>query len=260
MAQDDDPKHLSQQRFGNLAQNYSSSTFHNHSYTIERLAYVVGAAEGKLALDVATGPAPVALAMAHKGAQIIASDLTIPMLKSGVTNFSKANILAQFVQADAMDLPFPNACVDIVTCRFAPHHFPDIPRFLKEAVRVLRPGGVLGIVDQVSPHNREASRYCNAFEKLRDPSHAWQLSQREWEKAFRAAGLAVFHSEATAARFDFAWWTGLQANTPETVLRLKVMLKQAPPPVAAWFDAEIPEEGAVTFIHRHALVAGRLKA
>ena len=48
-------------------------------------------------------------------------------------------------------LPFADASIDLVTCRIAPHHFDDVRKFVMESARVLRPGGLFGLVDNVSP-------------------------------------------------------------------------------------------------------------
>lgn len=47
----------------------------------------------------------------------------------------------EFVQGDAMDLPFPDESFDAVVNVEASHQYPDFPRFLSEVTRVLRPGG-----------------------------------------------------------------------------------------------------------------------
>ncbi len=47
----------------------------------------------------------------------------------------------EFVQGDAENLPFPSASFDAVVNVEASHCYPDFPRFLAEAARVLRPGG-----------------------------------------------------------------------------------------------------------------------
>ena len=49
----------------------------------------------------------------------------------------------QWRQADAMQLPFGDACFDAVVCQFGVMFFPDKAKAFSEARRVLAPGGVL---------------------------------------------------------------------------------------------------------------------
>ncbi len=78
----DDTHNKVQQRFGEFAQNYVTSAVHSSSYSLERLIELVQPAPGHKALDVATGGGHVALGMARRGADVIASDLTPAMLRA----------------------------------------------------------------------------------------------------------------------------------------------------------------------------------
>lgn len=50
--------------------------------------------------------------------------------------------------ADALDLPFDRATFDMVVAFHVLHHIADVPRAVQQCVRVLRPGGWLGIADE----------------------------------------------------------------------------------------------------------------
>jgi SAM-dependent methyltransferase len=52
-----------------------------------------------------------------------------------------------FVGGDAEALPFPEASFDVVLNVESSHCYPDVPRFLDEVHRVLRPGGLLLLAD-----------------------------------------------------------------------------------------------------------------
>ena len=103
--------------------------------------------------------------------------------------------------ANAEDLPFPDASFDLVVCRLAAHHFRKIGRISSaRRIRVLMPGGTIGIVDNVAPdaaivpgRTADELRHCaalfNAFKKLSDPSHVRCLGLLEWKTLLRRCRL-----------------------------------------------------------------------
>jgi len=162
-----------------------------------------------------------------------------------------------FVQLDAEDLPFATGAFDAVTCRIAPHHFPDVARFVREMARVVRPGGVVGVVDQLAPSDPKAARYINAFERLRDPSHLWAYNQAEWEGFFTGAGLAVETIETFAVDHTLGEWTERMGCDAATTLRLRAMMVHAPEPVVEWMRPHVTPVGDPTFVIRQILIVGR---
>jgi ubiquinone/menaquinone biosynthesis C-methylase UbiE len=179
-------------------------------------------------LDVATGAGHTALAMAPHVAQVVASDLTPEMLdvarglakQRGVSNIS-------FADAEAEDLPFKDQSFDLVTCRIAPHHFADVPRFVSEVARVLRRDGVFGLVDNISPDDAGAADTYNAFEKLRDPSHGRCLAVQEWLALLEQAGLAIRHCELLDKEMEFDPWTEQQKVAAPIKQKLRAMLLES---------------------------------
>jgi SAM-dependent methyltransferase len=142
-----------------------------------------------------------------------------------------------------------------VTCRIAPHHFPDVAAFVRECARIVKPGGLVGVVDQLSPGEPKAARYINAFERLRDPSHAWAYNEVEWRGFFAGAGLDILHFEDFDTRHDLTSWAERMGNDAATITRLRVMLTQAPDPVAAWMKPTFAADA--TFVIRQFLLVGR---
>jgi ubiquinone/menaquinone biosynthesis C-methylase UbiE len=146
------------EQFGATAEDYVASRTHAAG---DDLAQLVAWAEGgpaKRALDVATGGGHTALALAPHYGRVVASDLT-PRMLATARAFIRARGGANVAPAcaDAEALPFRDAAFDAVTCRIAPHHFGDPARFVREAARVLRPGGLFLLEDSVVPDDPAAS-------------------------------------------------------------------------------------------------------
>ena len=101
-------------------------------------------------LDVCCGTGDLALAYAAKAGpevQIVASDFCRPMLDRGAEKGAKAGRQIEWVEADAMALPFPAATFDLVTVAFGLRNIADPNRGLAEMARVTKPGGRLAILE-----------------------------------------------------------------------------------------------------------------
>jgi len=107
-------------------------------------------------LDVCTGTGDLALAYARKsgpGVRVVGSDFCRPMLDHGVEKSRRAGLPVEWVEADAMALPFAAASFDVVTVAFGLRNIADTSRGLAEMARVCRPGGRLAILEFSLPRN-----------------------------------------------------------------------------------------------------------
>ena len=230
---------LVQQQFGVHAQNYVTSTVHAQGESLNRMVELVQPQPHWRALDIATGGGHTALAFAPHVREVVASDITAPMLAAAekfIRGKGFANV--SFREADASALPFTDGEFDLVTFRLAAHHFPDGAQFVRETARVLKPGGLAALIDNVTPPDNVAARHINAFEKLRDPSHGWQSTVAEWEAFHIAAGFTVMASETFRKPMDFDDYCERLSVPPQARQQLRVMLKHAP---ASALEALAPE-------------------
>jgi ubiquinone/menaquinone biosynthesis C-methylase UbiE len=252
----DDAKSLVQQQFGAHAGGYVTSPTHAKGYSLQRLIDLLDPQPGWRALDLATGGGHTALALARREALTIAGDLTRPMLHAAREHITgQIGDRVRFTQLDAEALPFPTDAFDVVTCRIAPHHFPNVAQFVRESARVTRPGGIVAVIDQLSPDKPKVARYINAFERLRDPSHVWAYNEIEWKGFFTAAGLEMVHYETFEVQQDLTAWAETMGCDRATILRLRAMLQQAPDPAAAWMMPELPATTDARFsIHQFMLI------
>jgi SAM-dependent methyltransferase len=258
-------KELVREQFGANATAYVASPTHAQGASLTRLVEVTAPQPGWRVLDVATAVGHTALVFAPHVAAVVGLDLTPQMLPlaAKLAVERSANHIT-FTVGDVEDLPFGDGAFDVVTCRIAPHHFPDIGRFIDEARRVLRPGGLLAVVDNVVPgsrlrgrradRQRQAGDYVNAFEKLRDPSHVRCLSFEEWVGLFAAAGLELMAQETLDKRLTFETWAA--RHTLEMQTRIKVMLLRAPAAAADFLDPRT-DTGVTTFRLREGLFVAR---
>ena len=93
-------------------------------------------------LEIAAGTGVVTRNLASvlpESVTIVATDLNQQMLDLASAIGTKRPV--EWRQADAMQLPFPDATFDAVLCQFGVMFFPDKPKAFSEARRVLRPGG-----------------------------------------------------------------------------------------------------------------------
>ncbi len=233
----DDNTTLVQQSFGPNAQKYAESAHFAKSEGLSRLIEVLSPQPSWRALDVATGGGHTALAVARHVHSVVATDVTPQMLTAAETMIRAQGVTnVTFREADAQHLPFEAGEFDLVTCRIAPHHFPDVFAFVTESQRVLKPGGFLAVIDNLTPPDSFTARYINAFEKLRDPSHLWAYAARDWKRFYADAGLTVTHIEEFHKPFDFIDYCDRMSVPALTRLQLEAMLRQAPKGPREAFD------------------------
>ena len=255
-----------QEQFGVNASAYATSAIHAKGATLSRLIDLVRPQPDWQMLDVATAAGHTAHAFASHTDLVAAIDITPQMLpiatnlaiEKGIDNIAMA-------VADAEQLPFASALFDLLTCRIAAHHFSRLDVFMSESARVLRPGGLLAVVDNIVPGSelrgkmaqrlRDAGSYINAFERLRDPSHVHCSSLNEWRAMFLDAGFQLEHQETIGARMDFLEWAARMQVAPENVVRLQAMLRQAPDAVAEFLEPR-SEGQHVTFVLVKAILIG----
>ena len=65
----------------------------------------------------------------------------------------------RWIEADALQLPFPDGCFDLVTAAFGFRNLADYDGGLREIVRVLKPGGQCGILDFGQPQGLPGKVY-----------------------------------------------------------------------------------------------------
>ena len=204
-------------QFDAHAEHYAESIPHSSGNS---LSIVADLAEGRRyhrGLDVGTGPGFTAFAVAPFCEQVVACDPAERMLRQ-VEQLAESrklsNVNTRTAYAEA--LPFADAEFDLVTCRTAAHHFPDLPKALAEMLRVLSPKGTLILVDTTAPEDKTIANWQDEIERRRDPSHVRNRPPHEWRRLLRASGFAIEQEVMTTVDLEMTSWLK-RAGTPSEI-------------------------------------------
>jgi ubiquinone/menaquinone biosynthesis C-methylase UbiE len=113
----------------------------------EELCETLDVRSGQRVLDVAAGNGNVSLAAARRWCQVVASDYVPELLERARERAAAERLDIVFREADAEALPFPNASFDVVVSTFGVMFTPDQERAASEMLRVLKPGGKIGLAN-----------------------------------------------------------------------------------------------------------------
>jgi len=117
---------------------------------------------GDRVLDACCGTGDLALADERAGGAVTGLDFSEPMLERA----RKKSDSVEWVQGDALALPFPDALFDVVTVGFGVRNVSDLEGGLAELRRVLRPGGRLGVLDITTPRGVLRPFYSVWFDRV----------------------------------------------------------------------------------------------
>jgi ubiquinone/menaquinone biosynthesis C-methylase UbiE len=167
------------------------------------------------ALDIATGTGEFARALAPHVATVIGLDATDAMMEQGRKFIGQAGIEnIRFQKGVVQDLPFEDEIFDIVSSRYAFHHFSDPKPVISEMVRVCRAGGHVIVVDIVVPDEATAAEY-NYHEWLCDQSHTRCLGIDEIQSYFRLFGMDVVSARTRDLEEELIEWMDFSLTEKE---------------------------------------------
>ena len=186
--------HDTQSQYARQAQRYAESSLHRRGESLETVRRLAAATGSDTVLDLGTGTGFTAFALATDAARVIAADLTPEMLRQAqrLARERELDTKLEWTLAAAESLPFADNTIPVITCRYASHHFHDLPRALRELARVTQPKGRVVLCDVVAPEAAEIVELMNQLEQLRDPTHVWDYPLSQWrQKLLPAAGFEV---------------------------------------------------------------------
>jgi ubiquinone/menaquinone biosynthesis C-methylase UbiE len=253
----DDQNELIRQQFGAHAEAYASSPIHAHGPSLARLIELTRPRPDWTVLDVSTGAGHTALAFAPHVARVVATHLAPEMLATARRLAAERGLNnIEFRPADALALPFDAGAFDAVLNRYALHHYMDARKAIAEMARVRRAGGLVALVDNIVPPDRQIAGAINHFEQLRDPSHHWAYPAARLQVYFNDVGLRVEQSEALQKDVQFEPWADRMGASEETKAQLRQWLDTAPPG-AREFLAPRREDDKLFFKLTEVILVGR---
>ena len=259
--QSQDKKAQVQAYFSRTAESYVTSFSHRGGDDMTRLIEIGEWQPDQHALDVATGGGHTALAVAPHVAHITVSDLTPRMLEQARKYLTEQGVSnADYQVADAEQLPFADSSFDRVTCRIAPHHFPNVAQAVKEIARVLKPHGVFLLIDSISPSEPALDSFLNTFEKQRDNSHGRSWTVEEWYRFFSDAGLQVEYEEVFHTPLQYDDWTKRAQLSADEKASLEQFMLSSDEHTQQYFDIMRRSDGHLdSFKHDLVLLKGQKK-
>ncbi|HRA78498.1 MAG TPA: class I SAM-dependent methyltransferase [Burkholderiaceae bacterium] len=113
----------------------------------ESLAEAADVRAGERVLDVAAGNGNATLAAARRFAEVTSTDYVPALLDKGRQRAEAEGLAVRFQEADAEALPFADASFDVVLSTFGVMFTPEHGRAARELLRVVRPGGRIGLAN-----------------------------------------------------------------------------------------------------------------
>ena len=180
-------------------------------------------------IDLACGTGDIALLLARRypRGQVLGIDLTEPMLALARRRNHSQQV--EFLCADMANTGLPPACADIITGGYAVRNAPELRQAFAEIHRLLKPGGVVALLDFSKPPNRSLQRLQYAVLKYWCGFWGLVLHGNPEVHAYIAASLESFPDRAQLRALIGE--TGLAISQARTfyfgVLELLVLRKPA---------------------------------
>ena len=200
------------------------------------VARAVAARAGERILDLAAGTGTSTMTFAASGADCVACDFSIGMLRAGSTRVRAHPDGPQpaFVGGDALRLPFGDGLFDAVTISFGLRNVTDPQRALAEMLRVTRPGGRLVICEFSQLSARPLRLLYERYLARALPAVARRVSRNPAAYDYLAESIVNWPAQAELARMlRTAGWSAVEwHNLTLGIVAVHVARRPKPDPAS----------------------------
>lgn len=161
---------------------------------IRRLQPVLRRSDAKI-LDLCCGTGDVLLALAKASASpVIGADFCHPMLVAAREKAARKGCRAHLLEADALRLPLRDAALDAISIAFGFRNLANYSAGLAEFSRVLKPGGVLAILEFSQPQGLVMKTAYGVYSRVIMPAVGSFISGRRDAYAYLPDSIRKFPS------------------------------------------------------------------
>jgi demethylmenaquinone methyltransferase/2-methoxy-6-polyprenyl-1,4-benzoquinol methylase len=188
-----------------------------------RAVKLVAKTRPKTILDIATGTADLAIALARKAheAQITGVDLSEGMIEIGRQKVEHARLgdRINLKAADALALPFEDNSFDIITVAYGVRNFEHLDKGYAEMHRVLAPGGMLCVLELTTPKSKFVRPFYNFYTRVIIPAVGRMVSKDDRAYTYLPESIAAVPAREemtrlmTNARFTHARYKSMTFGT-----------------------------------------------
>jgi ubiquinone/menaquinone biosynthesis C-methylase UbiE len=242
------------QQFGAVAEAYLSSRVHSQGADLEAVVERLKQKPLGRVLDLGCGAGHLSFAVAPFAEAVIAYDLSpemIAIVDREAQRRKHENLSAQRGQVEK--LPFEDRTFDWVVTRYSAHHWNDLRCALREARRVLKPGGALIIIDVCAPEDPLLDTHLQTVELLRDGSHVRNYSLSNWNSMLVEAEFQIDNHSIWKLPLDFKAWIDRMKTPVVFVDAIQALMRNVPQEVRNHF--QIAQDGS--FVLESVLIEAR---
>ncbi len=225
---------------------------------IRRMVDLGEPTEKDVGLDLITGLGHVARMLARRVSRVDAFDPDPEMLREseslareeGIENIS-------FINGSLASLPCEADCYDIVTARMAIRHLSEGSVLVREANRVLKPGGRLLIADALAPLRPELTDFLKFLMELRDRSHVRSYQLAELEILLENGGFDIDLIEIYPKEHDFDSWAKKMGADDDRIRMIAKHIQSASTHVKRHFQVVEKGKKLISFVTWMILIRAR---